>query len=190
MSLEMGPVLGFRGQYNGDWHVCALVVTKGEAAPALEWTAAGAGGGPADGGRVEGGAPLKSLDGHSVWRFAWAVAQADGAERTVTYTVAGATHSFVVPAKERSREFTLRVAYASCNGFSSVKDMKGVRDQDAMWGVLLRQHAEPVHWEGMPDKRRAYHLLVLGGDQLYSDEIWGQLKTLRDWNDLPDKNKG
>ena len=50
------------------------------------------------------------------------------------------------------------------------------------------------HWFhdlfGWPDKRRAYHLLVLGGDQLYSDEIWGQLKTLRDWNDLPDKKKG
>ena len=56
--------------------------------------------------------------------------------------------------------------------------------------MLLGQHAQPVHWEGMQDRRRPYHLLVLNGDQLYSDEIWGRLKTLRDWNDLSDDDKG
>jgi hypothetical protein len=190
MNLVMGPVLGFRGQANSKWHVCAIVVTGGDgSAPALEWTAADEAGGQVGSGRVEGGQPLKSLGARSVWRFAWSVEQGAD-ERTVTYSVAGATHRFVVPAKERSRDYTLRAAYASCNGFSSVKDMKGVRDQDALWHVLLGQHVRPVHWEGMQDKRRPYHLLVLGGDQLYSDEIWGRLKTLRDWNDLSEEDKG
>ena len=192
MKLVMGPVLGFRGQDNGNWHVCAIVVVEGggATAPELVWTAADEGGASAGGGSVKG-VPLKHqpLNDRSVWRFAWSVVQGER-ERAVAYTVAGKSHNFFVPAKAKTRDYTHRVAYASCNGFSSVKDMKGVRDQDAMWRVLLGQHAQPVHWEGMQDRRRPYHLLVLGGDQLYSDEIWGRLKTLRDWNDLSDDDKG
>lgn len=187
MSLEMGPVLGFRGQYNGNWHVCAVVVIRGDGtAPALEWSAADEAGGQAGGGRVEG-EPLKTLGDRSVWRFAWSVAQGTG-EHTVEYSVAGATHRFVVPASQRDRAHTFRVAYGSCNGFSNPKDIKGVLDPHALWKVLWSQHTKPVFWEGMGAVVRPYHLLVLGGDQLYADDIWG-LQSLRDWNDLPDEFK-
>lgn len=197
MSLKhvMGPVLGFRGQDGGNWNVCAIVVTEGAdaTAPTLEWTATEGGGGVGDGSAA--GKKLKSLGGKTVYRFAWSVAQGDG-DRRVAYKVSGEggeviceTNHFVVPASERRRENALRIAYASCNGFSNPKAMKDARRINAMWRVLWNQHTREVYWEGMGSDVRPYHLLVLGGDQLYSDGIWERCEALREWNELPDRRK-
>ena len=65
------------------------------------------------------------------------------------------------------------MAYASCNGFSSPKYMKGVDNRNIMWERMRDKHA------GEP-----YHLLLLGGDQVYADPIWDSTKAIRAWYKL------
>ncbi|MDB6110615.1 MAG: metallophosphatase, partial [Pedosphaera sp.] len=79
--------------------------------------------------------------------------------------------SFYVPG---SAEQPL-IAYASCNGFSSAK--------------LARDTDKPYRlWERMKDlhQTRPFSLLLMGGDQVYADEIWESKKcpTLQRWNGL------
>ncbi len=173
MDLDVGPILGFRGVRNGDeWHTCALIVTEGDAAPEkLEWSAGEESG---EATRV----PLKTFvrktdEGREVTyeisRFDWHVEQKDKGQE-VTYTLdSGAEHKYNVPAKDAS----LRIAYGSCAGFHDPSDMKGI-DNNAMWEVLAEQHQE-----------KAYHLLIMGGDQVYADTIWTKVPPLADFLQRP-----
>jgi PhoD related phosphatase len=162
----MGPVLGFRGVKDGRWRTSALFVTRGEAPPPrLTFTVGGT--------RQNASAPvqLKSVGEHHVWRATWAVPQT-AQEQAVEYSVDGGQTAFtyVVPAQDRP----LRLAYGSCCGFSSLKDMKKVTEKNAMW-------------QGLDDAHRAtpYHLLLLGGDQMYADLIWDVVPPLHDWFNHP-----
>lgn len=150
MALHMGPVLSFRGASGDFWRTSAL------------WVLDDADGRP--GVSVAGKAlpapavvPLAQNQGRTVWRADWGVPQG-AAPQTIEYGLAGATAShYVVPA----RGPVLRVGYASCNGFSHPRYMKGVRDQNERWKDLnARSVADPLH------------LLILGGDQVYGDSIW------------------
>lgn len=70
------------------------------------------------------------------------------------------------------------IAYASCNGFSSLD--------------LVNKTEQPYHlWEKMAlnHQTEPYALLLLGGDQLYADEIWGKVAALDGWTALSRKNK-
>ena len=63
------------------------------------------------------------------------------------------------------------LSYASCNGFSDPKLMKSVDDNNRMWAVLAARHvATPLN------------LLLMGGDQVYADEIW---RVISELSDLP-----
>ncbi len=166
MGLVTGPVLGLRGIRSGRYEVGALVVadgTDGEAPPELIW------GAPATPAESAPPVLLARRGRLAVWRFDAAVVQ-DSADRTVPYAVAGEEHRFTVPAAGRAP----RIAYTSCNGFSSLKAMKNVRDSHALWRVMAARHAE-----------RPYHLLLMGGDQVYADSLWESLPALRRWSALP-----
>ncbi|HKP97570.1 MAG TPA: alkaline phosphatase D family protein [Fibrobacteria bacterium] len=64
---------------------------------------------------------------------------------------------FYVPGKAEEP----RIAYASCNGFSD-GDMKAkLSDPYAMWKRMAVEHGKDP-----------YALLLMGGDQVYADEIW------------------
>ncbi len=71
-----------------------------------------------------------------------------------------------------------RVAYASCNGFSQPRAMKGIAIKNERWQHLLDSHS-----------RANYHLLLLGGDQVYADELWSTNGPLSDWTDLPKQRR-
>lgn len=163
MKIVLGPVLGFRGVTGGRWLVGALVVVQGNEAPALRWRA---GDGPEQ--RAEA-VRLAEHRGRTVWRLDLAVEQQD-AEMPVRYTVGDGAWTFTVPAAGRRP----RVAFASCNGFSSLKIMKSVQDNYALWKVMAARHAAAP-----------YHLLLMGGDQVYADEMWETVEALRRWNELP-----
>jgi hypothetical protein len=163
MNIVLGPVLGFRGVVEGRWLVGVLVVTEGEVAPELLWAAQGGEAAPAP------VVQLAAHKGHTVWRFDLAVEQA-AADLAVRYEIAGRSWTFTVPAAGRPP----RMAYASCNGFSSLKLLKAVADKNALWKVLAARHAT------LP-----YHLLLQGGDQVYADEMWETVEPLKRWNELP-----
>lgn len=66
-----------------------------------------------------------------------------------------------------------RIAYASCNGFSDEKLMKQVDDHNERWRHLGALHAT-----------NPYQLLLLGGDQVYSDSMWKKVPSLAAWVQL------
>ena len=86
------------------------------------------------------------------WRWDFAVRQTD-AEQRVSYEVLGIEAEFWAPAKGSLPD----AAYASCNGFSSAKVKNSCKVPQQMWGDLAAAHAE-----------RHYHLLLMGGDQVYA----------------------
>jgi hypothetical protein len=163
MKIVLGPVLGFRGVEGGRWLIGALVVVQGPEIPALHWRA---GSGPEQSARA---VRLAEHKGRIVWRLDLAVAQED-ADVVVRYEIGGASWSFTVPAAGRRP----RLAFASCNGFSSLKMMKSVQDNYALWKVMAARHSAAP-----------YHLLLMGGDQVYADEMWETVEALRRWNELP-----
>lgn len=69
-----------------------------------------------------------------------------------------------------------RIGYASCNGFSSAKLIKKTKEPYALWKRMRKAH-----------ERSPLSLLIMGGDQLYADEIWESSLTpaIVNWSELP-----
>ncbi|MDB5262226.1 MAG: hypothetical protein JWQ14_1507, partial [Adhaeribacter sp.] len=157
----VGPVLGFRGCKAGRWYTSVLVVLPEEAGtPQVTvsesdefLTAAKA-------------LLLKTYAGCNVWRLDWWVGQTDK-EKLINYTFhSGASYRYLVPAQNQP----LRICYGSCFGVHTLKDVNKVRNKNAMWKVMRQKHGE-----------KPYHLFFLGGDQVYSDQVWENVPALRDW---------
>jgi hypothetical protein len=164
MALVVGPILGFRGSDDGEWRTCALAVTEGGTSPPeLTWFIDGEDRSDPSQNTSER-VLLKTHKDFEVWRFDWNVRQEDN-ERTIGYSLGeGTEYRYNVPAKDQP----LRIAYGSCAGFSSLKEMKKVEDKNAMWKVLaMRQLEEP------------FHLMIMGGDQVYADLVWDIVRPLR-----------
>jgi hypothetical protein len=165
MDLAAGPVLGFRGSENGKWHTCALVVTADDAAPELWWSARQDGQDAPEEVAAER-VHLKSLKDFGIWRFDWSVEQTDG-EQAIDYALAEDTkYTYSVPARGNPP----RIAYASCAGFSSLKEVKRLQDKNAMWDVLADHH-----------DKEPFHLMISGGDQVYADSVWDVVRPLSGW---------
>lgn len=97
-----------------------------------------------------------------------------GRGHSVNYTVVADDHvmsdkngraswAFYVPNDEAPL-----ICYTSCNGFSSAQLMKDSKDPYALWREMNQLH---VH--------SPYALMIMGGDQLYADSIWSDIKTLK-----------
>jgi hypothetical protein len=161
-KVVLGPILGFRGLKNGRWCTSALVVVEGDwTQPQLKFT-------------VDGGAQqnedkaigLKIFGNRHVWRLEWAVKQTNS-EQWVDFAIdGGAGYRYVVPEIEKP----LRIAYATCFGFSTLKFMNQVAVKNAMWTVLQEKYEE-----------KPYHLMMAGGDQIYADLMWETIPVLKDW---------
>lgn len=165
MAVKLGPVLNFRGVGEGGWRVSVLVASDDAAAPTIKVK------------RASDNAPkgvklntLKVPDGTvSLWRYDLTVKQTSE-EATVTYGFGNESWDFVVPPEGTAP----RMAYGSCNGFSSLKLLKSTNDPNALWRDVAAKH------DATP-----FHLLLLGGDQVYSDSIWEELHDLAEWAALP-----
>ncbi|PSR53536.1 phosphodiesterase [Adhaeribacter arboris] len=160
-KIIVGPVLGFRGVKEGRWDTSALLVLQGEATPP-ELTVI-----TSSTHSIKAEAVLlKTYADHFVWRLDWWVAQTN-IEQAIDYTVNnGATYRYFIPAQNT----TLRICYGSCFGVYNLKDLNKVRKKNAMWKVLQQQH-----------QIKPYHLFFLGGDQIYSDQVWDHVQPLREW---------
>lgn len=89
---------------------------------------------------------------------------------TVADRHARSTWQFYVPGISESP----RMAYASCNGFSDLSLREKTSNPYGLWESLSEQH------ESLP-----FSLLLMGGDQLYADSLWTEVKSLSDWSELP-----
>jgi hypothetical protein len=74
-----------------------------------------------------------------------------------------------------------RMAYASCNGVSDPRLAHDVSSLDALWHVLLGRHEQTLGPD--PDPPAPYHLLLLGGDQIYADPLF-ERSPFREWQSL------
>ncbi|GAB4293296.1 MAG: alkaline phosphatase family protein [Methylophaga sp.] len=188
-KLVIGPVLSFRGcSEDGNWKVSALIgIQDKEAIPKLT---------------IEGrdaGAPVLLLEHHrcKYLRYDLSCLQQDEEQR-VEYRIEGLdeTWFFTVPKKKAAP----RIAYVSCNGFSDPNGLrKLIKSENAVWEDLLCSHDKTVrpdgyqidkeqlwHEEKIHDKdRQRFHLLLMGGDQIYFDSIWEDIKPLKEWIGLP-----
>lgn len=182
--FTVGPVLSFRGIVDGRWRVTALIgVTAETIAPALE---------------IEGracAAPTLLLKHKKerYWRYDLSCDLQD-TERKVAFGLGGGgpTWEFTVP----GRGFAPRMAYVSCNGFSDPSGMrKLVKPENAVWADLVGNHDRGLrrpdfkldkeqlwHEARTQDKGlQRFHLMLMGGDQLYFDSIWEDLPKLKQW---------
>jgi len=188
----LGPVLSFRGtaaspQGTMRWLVTALVAVRpGTPPPSFI----------SDGRACPNPELLFSDAKQQVLRYD-VTCDVAAQERKVQYGVAqgGPVWFFTVP----GNGFAPRMAYVSCNGFSNPSGMrKLVRPANAMWEDLLCNHDRAfrasvkggytldkeqlwhetrTHAKGL----QRFHLLVMGGDQIYFDSIWEELDELRAW---------
>ena len=167
MARICGPILGFRGRDGDNWRLAIMVAHQGGPAPgALTFGEAGQPAGPA-----VSAAPLGEVGGTEFSGYEF-TAPIDGNERAFEYGFAGedARWRFVVPGRQQP----LRIGYNSCNGFSIPGDMKRIADKNAVWRDLIATHA------GQP-----MHLMLMGGDQIYADQLWDAVPELRGFNELP-----
>lgn len=165
-----GPILQFLGCQNGVWGLSMLIVCDAaDPQPALRLNL------PAE---LVGGAsgPVPGLAA-TAWRFDIAVRQT-AAPKRIGYRIAGQDHSLQVPA----RDTTPAMAYVSCNGFSDARSRKSIRDPNAMWFRMGRLHLRQEQIEGVPVG--PLELLLMGGDQIYSDDIWAVVPELRAWTEV------
>ena len=183
--FTVGPVLSFRGvSQAGQWQVTALVgVVSGSAFPALF---------------IEGRAcpapkVLLVRSRETILRYDLSCDQ-QAQERTVQFGVGqgGPQWQFSIP----GQDYAPRMAYVSCNGFSDPSGMrKLVRPENAVWADLISNHDSDLRAAGyVLDKEqlwhegrihdkglKRFHLLLMGGDQIYFDSIWEDVKPLKKW---------
>ena len=162
MAVKLGPILNFRGCSGDAWKLSALVAVDDGTAPKA-----------AAAGKAVSAVPLASFKSRGVdlalFRYDFAAKQAKDAS-TLEYEIDGDKHTVAVPKAGDAPS----IAYGSCNGFSSLKLMKSTKEPNALWERLLKEHA-----------KAPFHLLLLGGDQVYSDSMWEELDSLAKWAALP-----
>ena len=167
MARVCGPILGWRGQDGDAWRVSVMVAHRGDDGPgALSY---GVGENTAEASAPL--APIGSLGTVAVFAVELSLPLGQ-AEQTVTYGFAGEDRRwrFTLPA----RGVAPRLAYGSCNGFSLPGDMKKIADKNALWRDMAGEHA-----------RQPFHLLLLGGDQIYADQLWDTVPELARFNERP-----
>jgi hypothetical protein len=186
MRLLLGPVL-YIGRCDRDtWRMNVQILVEGcagEGEPPLVVRAAAP--------DVEIGAPQVAADltqsaGCVYWR--WPLEARRGkAPRSIGYAVEPRPGCVIAGLSERleigqlavpARGELPRIAFFSCNGISSYGLTRGVDDLEALWKQLGRLHGR----EDGPSEEHTgpYHLLLGGGDQVYSDWMWEEMPELKD----------
>ena len=168
--LKLGPVLKFLGCVDESWHLSVLIVVDtNDSAPSLVIS------------KQAVAAPIKLGDLNytktTAWRWECKIPLKASAQ-TVEYQVNGASFSLQIPAKNKMPAIT----YASCNGFSDPKLMKQVTSKNALWSRMSRLHKGEDTIRGR--RFGPWNLLLMGGDQVYSDSMWQVVPELKAWVNL------
>lgn len=172
-TLALGPLLGFE---NGDLYtVCILLDEAVQVAPQLLYAVSETTGQtPAVPAASVAFQKIADVGSVAFWR-AEVPLPSHHCDRTVQYSIEESQNpgvgiqdrhgrnlwSFYVPKTVQQGEDGPRVAYASCNGFSSVKLLRDEEHPHAMWERMRAEH-----------EKSPYSLLLMGGDQVYADQLW------------------
>lgn len=170
MGVKLGPVLSFRGLSASTWNVGALVVVESsDPAPLMIATSFQGGAEYRPTAKLLNRYPASGPE-FDAWRFDLGISLTRD-EQQIAYSVNGqGGFSFWVPARGQIPTS----AYASCNGFSHWRLLNRTPDPQALWRHLRAKHVD-----------RPFHLLMMGGAQVYADSMWETVPELRDWAALP-----
>jgi hypothetical protein len=176
-SIIVGPLLGYE---EGDFYTVCILTEPMESPPSLE---------------VSGKAkPLlfvkkANVGSHEFWRAEFKIRPA-AAGTPIEYAVKRKRDTltdrhgrnrwrFYVPGKKEEP----RVVYASCNGFSSAKLARDTDEPYCLWARLAAQQHRSLAQEV---DEPPFALLLMGGDQVYADEIWESRRCpeLQRWTEL------
>ena len=168
--LKLGPIVKFLGCTDTGWHISVMALADhADGPPSFNVSTSGA---------IN---PRKLCDlSHSkssVWRWECKIPQ-KAAAQSIEYQLNGKTYTLQVPAKNSMPS----IVYASCNGFSDPKLMKQVSNKNTLWNRISRLHQGEDKIRGR--RYGPWNLLLLGGDQVYSDAMWQVVPELRAWVDL------
>lgn len=170
MKILMGPVLSLRHADTRCWHVSALVVTTKTSNPEpLTIKCIGS----HDDAPMEASAKELWVHGEqAVYRYDMEIQRHTNHAMRVEYQFAETPRpwSFHVPAAAGKP----RMAFVSCNGFSSAGDVKKVKDKNHLWTHMAALHAKDP-----------YNALIMGGDQVYADPIWEGCPAIKAWVETP-----
>lgn len=176
MSTQIitGPLLGFE---QGDFYSVCILLEPGGQTVLLELP----------GSQTYPFAKVATVGTNEFWRAEFS-SQVPAVGTLVSYSIT-VEGTAAMDRHSRSRwEFYMPgvgeeplMAYASCNGFSSEKLARDTNEPYLMWQRLAEKH-----------KEKPFSLLLMGGDQIYADEIWESEKkcpTLKKWSKLPWKKQ-
>lgn len=170
MELLMGPVLSLRRADPRNWEVSVLVVAAYRSDPEdLEVKFNG-----------RRSAAMKCVSGKELWvlgceavyRYDINIPRAPKTETRVEYQFDSTSQSwsFYVPPTDGKP----RMVFVSCNGFSSVTAIKKVKNKNYLWNHMADLH-----------KKTPYNVLIMGGDQVYADQVWEICPALKKWVETP-----
>ncbi|MBI3881844.1 MAG: alkaline phosphatase family protein [Verrucomicrobia bacterium] len=154
--IVVGPLLGFE---RGDFYTVCILTDGLAGTPTLEVA-----------GQKIPFTPLELVGAAQFWRAEFQPAIPGGATGgPVTYALR-ATDGSLLADRQALTQWTFyvpgateaaRVAYASCNGFSSATLLRDTSEPYALWKKMAAAHA-----------KAPFSLLLMGGDQLYADAVW------------------
>lgn len=172
MKIKLGPLLNLRTFKEDSYSISILYVLSDiDKLPKLNYQI------NSEKYQTIDGIVLSEYKSNKIIRYDLRVALTDS-EQTVTYYIddEGNSRAFTTPIKQVSP----RMAFASCNGFSSAEELKKVKFNNNMWRKKEGEH------KGLLDKHdeNPLHILLLGGDQIYADSIWVEIEELRKYIEL------
>lgn len=169
--MTFGPTLKLWESDADSWTVSVLFAQEQASAPEISFKIPGQG--------AQHSANMEPLDerkGLHYFRYKIHLPLQD-APQVVSYKIGTKRASFIVPAKDTMPA----VAYGSCNGFHSQKLLDSFLQNDAQSGELKAT----AMWRNMlqTHQQKPFHLLVLGGDQIYSDILLQRFESdVLDWS--------
>ncbi|XP_077978450.1 uncharacterized protein LOC144433920 [Glandiceps talaboti] len=165
----MGPILGYKGTAGKKYKLCCLVATEGDDTQLkpLSYSV----GVTKDSEVIVKGrtpyltTPLAASGDYKLWRYDWQVPRHRDQDYVCQYTLPD-NRSFVchIPAYKTQPH----IVFGSCAGLETQEEIRTARDCNIMWVHMRNEHTE-----------KPFHLLLLGGDQVYADPIITKLRQER-----------
>ena len=182
MTITMGPILALEEATHITWNVTAVVVFKGEDPLKAQYghTPLGADGTDTNADdlyRVALPELLEVRGNRTIVRYRFLIGRKANQEQTVHYQIGDARFDFRVPEASHPP----RMGYGSCNGFADPATMRKVPVKNALWKAPKGAKHRGV-LDAPPAER--LHLLLMGGDQIYADQIWACVPNLQGFQDL------
>ncbi|XP_070538322.1 uncharacterized protein [Ptychodera flava] len=164
----MGPILGYRGTQGSNYQLCCLVATEDqqdELRPMKYKVKNTKGVEKAKGETAVLTSPIFVSRNYKLWRYDWEVPRHPSEDYVCRYTLPD-NRSFLchIP----SFNTYPRILFGSCSGLITQRQIRKERNSNIMWVHMRQEHAE-----------NPFHLLILGGDQVYADPVFEKLKEER-----------